>query len=92
MSDHMPDDLSIKGKDLRAFTDTLRVKHPVIKNIAGEWVLLKHADVITAALDHERFSSNVSQHLHVPNGLDGKEHQDYRKIIDRHLTLEALTP
>jgi cytochrome P450 len=92
MSDHMPDDLSIQGKDLRAFTDTLRVKHPVIKNILGEWVLLKHADVVTAALDHERFSSNVSQHLHVPNGLDGKEHQDYRKIIDRHLTPEALTP
>lgn len=92
MSDHMPDDLSIQGKDLRAFTDTLRVKHPVIKNMLGEWVLLKHADVITAALDHERFSSKVSQHLHVPNGLDGKEHQDYRKIIDRHLTLEALTP
>ena len=92
MSDHMPDDLSIQGKDLRAFTDTLRVKHPVIKNMLGEWVLLKHADVITAALDHERFSNRVSQHLHVPNGLDGKEHQDYRKIIDQYLTPEALTP
>lgn len=92
MSDHMPDDLSIQGKDLRAFTDTLRVKHPVIKNMLGEWVLLKHADVITAALDHERFSNRVSQHLHVPNGLDAKEHQDYRKIIDQYLTPEALTP
>ncbi|MGV2871345.1 cytochrome P450 [Colwellia sp. E150_009] len=92
MSDHMPDDLSIQGKDLRAFTDTLRVKHPVIKNMLGEWVLLKHADVVTAALDHERFSSKVSQHLHIPNGLDGEEHSDYRKIIERYLTPKALTP
>lgn len=92
MTDHMPDDLSIKGQDLRAFTDKLRTKHPVVKNIANEWVLLKHADVVTAALDHDRFSNKVSRHLHVPNGLDGEEHNDYRAIIDRYLTPDALTP
>jgi len=92
MTDHMPDDLSAKGHDLRAFTDELRHKHSVVKNIADEWVLLKHADVIAASLDHERFSSNVSRHLHVPNGLDGEEHSHYREIIERHLTPEALKP
>lgn len=92
MPNHMPDDLSAKGQDLRAFTDELRGKHRIIKNISNEWVLLKHADVMAAALDHERFSSHVSRHLQIPNGLDGQKHSDYRQIIERYLTPEALTP
>lgn len=92
MTDHMPDDLSAEGRDLRAYTDELRPKHAVVKNINGEWVLLRHADVVTAALDHETFSSAVSRYLQVPNGLDGEEHSRYREIIDRYLTEQALTP
>ncbi len=92
MSDHMPDDLSATGRDLRAYTDELRPKHPVVRNLAGEWVLLRHADVVAAALDHERFSSKVSRYLQVPNGLDGEEHSRYREVIERHLTRDALEP
>ncbi|SFG78062.1 cytochrome P450 [Neptunomonas qingdaonensis] len=92
MTDHMPEDLSAVGRDLRAYTDELRPQHPVVKNESGEWVLLRHADVVAAALDHERFSSNVSHYLQVPNGLDGDEHTHYREIIERHLSPDALEP
>ncbi len=92
MTDHMPDDLSAVGHDLRAYTDTLRPQHAVVKNIAGEWVLLRHADVVAAALDHERFSSGVSRYLQVPNGLDGEEHRRYREVIERYLSHDALEP
>lgn len=92
MTDHMPDDLSATGRDLRAYTDELRPKHPVIRNVAGEWVLLRHADVVAAALDCERFSSKVSLYVQIPNGFDGEEHTRYREIIDRHLSHDALEP
>ncbi len=92
MTDHMPDDLSAAGRDLRAYTDELRPKHPVIRNVAGEWVLLRHADVLAAALNHERFSNEVSRYLQVPNGLDGEEHTRFRSVIERHLRHDALEP
>lgn len=92
MTDHMPDDLSATGRDLRAYTDELRARHRIGKNITNEWVLLHHKDVVEAALDHPRFSSAVSRYLQVPNGLDGEEHQIYRALVDRFLTPDALQP
>ena len=82
-----------KDSDLRALTDNLRQAHDVIKNNdAGEWVLLRHADVVAAALDDKRFSSQVSRFLQVPNGLDGAEHEHFRALIDGYLSKEALLP
>ena len=92
MTEKLPIDLSLAGNDVRAFTDELRTKHAIIKNTSGEWVLLKHANVMATALDHERFSSHVSRYLQIPNGLDGEEHTQYRAVLDRYLTHEALTP
>ncbi|MCK0107204.1 cytochrome P450 [Marinobacter sp. S0848L] len=92
MPDHMPDDLSAAGRDLRAYTDQLRPKHPVVRNTNGEWVLLRHADILAAALDHKRFSSQVSRFLQIPNGLDGQEHTLYRTIVERYLSPEAVEP
>lgn len=92
MTDHMPDDLSAAGRDLRAYTDELRPKYPIVRNRFGEWVLLRHADVLAAAQDDERFSSNVSRYLQLPNGLDGDEHTRYRTIIDRYLSKAAIAP
>lgn len=92
MSDHIPDDISPEGRDLREYTDELRLNHAVVKNIFDEWVLLKHAEVIATAKDHERFSNSVSHYLQIPNGLDGDEHTKYREVIDRYLSKEALKP
>ena len=40
----------------------------------------------------DRFSSAVSSHLQVPNGLDSAEHAAYRQALDRFLGPEALAP
>lgn len=92
MTDHMPDDVSPAGRDLREYTDELRAKHDIVRNVAGEWVLLRHADVVAAAHDHDTYSSAVSRYLQVPNGLDGDEHTQFRALIDKYLTPEALAP
>ncbi|MCB0749343.1 MAG: cytochrome P450 [Ignavibacteriae bacterium] len=92
MTDHIPDDISPEGRDLREYTDELRQNHAVVKNIFDEWELLKHADIVEVVMDHERFSNAVSRYLQIPNGLDGDEHTQYRKVIDRYLSKEALQP
>lgn len=92
MTDHMPDDLSAAGRDMRAYTDELRPRHGLVRNVQGEWVLLRHDLVVEAALIDDRFSSAVSSHLHIPNGLDSAEHTAYREALDRFLTPEALAP
>lgn len=90
MTEHIPDELSPAGRDLRAYTDELRPDHAVVRNDRGEWVLLRHDLVCRAALDDEHFSSAVSRFLQVPNGLDGAEHTAYRNALDPFLTPEAL--
>ncbi|QDW66682.1 cytochrome P450 [Luteimonas granuli] len=92
MPDHMPDDLSASGRDLRAFTDALRPRHRVVRNVGGEWVLLGHDLVVEAARDDVRFSSAVSRHLQVPNGIDGERHAAYRRALDVFLGADALAP
>ncbi len=92
MTDHMPDDLSATGRDMRACTDELRPRHGVVRNVHGEWVLLRHDLVIQAARNDTQFSSAVSRHLHVPNGLDAAEHTAYREALDQFLSAEALAP
>jgi cytochrome P450 len=92
MTDHMPDDLSATGRDLRAYTDELRPRHGVVRNVYGEWVLLTHKLVVQAALNDEQFSSAVSRYVQVPNGMDSDEHTAYREALDCFLTPEALAP
>ncbi len=92
MNDHMPDDLSAAGQDVRVFTDELRQAHAVVRNIAGEWCVLRHAEVVRAASDDETFSSGVSRHLQVPNGLDGSHHEALRGVVDGFFTPQALAP
>ena len=92
MSDHIPEDLSPVGRDLRAYTDELRPQHAIVRNVRGEWVVLRHDLVSQVALDHEQFSSAVSRHLHVPNGLDGDDHAAFREALDPLLSAEALAP
>ncbi|MHA6512557.1 cytochrome P450 [Tessaracoccus sp. Z1128] len=92
MTDHVPDDVDPAGRDLREYTDQLRPDHPVVRNVRGEWVLLRHADVVAAATDPVTFSSAVSAHVHVPNGLDGDAHRAARETLDRYVEPGALAP
>ena len=92
MTEHTPDDLDPTGRDLREYTDELRPAHPVVRNSQGQYVLLRHADVVAAAVDADTFSSAVSAHLQVPNGLDGAEHRAARETLDRYFEPEALAP
>lgn len=90
MTTDIPDDLDPSGRDLRAYTDQLRPNHPVVRNRRGEWVLLRHADVVEVALDPDTYSSAVSAHLQVPNGLDGAAHRAARLTLDRYFEPQEL--
>ena len=92
MSEHFPTDWSPTGREPRAYTDELRMDHGVGRNDRGEWVLLRHADVVAVATDPERFSSAVSRFLQVPNGLDGERHRQVRGVLDRYFAPDALAP
>lgn len=56
----------------------------------GVWEVCGHAEVTRAARDPQRFSSRVSAHLQLPNGLDGAEHREYRALVDRYLTADRV--
>lgn len=49
-----------------------------------------HADVLGAIEDPETFSSRVSVHVAVPNGMDGAEHAAFRAVVDRCFTGERV--
>lgn len=53
-------------------------------------VLRTHADVVAAAHDPEIFSSAVSRHLQIPNGLDGDDHARWRPLVERWFTPERM--
>ena len=61
---------------------------PVVRDATGAWVLRRHEDVLAAALDPQRFSSRVSRHLNIPNGMDGEQHARYRKLVERYMSPE----
>jgi cytochrome P450 len=44
-----------------------------------------------ALTDHATFSSAVSSHRAVPNGMDPPEHAEYRVIIDRYFSPERMS-
>lgn len=82
-------------RDARATYDEVRSRCPVARRPDGAWTLFSHADVAAAALDHATFSSTVSGHLQVPNGMDGSQHTSFRAVVDRYFTperMQALEP
>ena len=81
--------------DPRRAYDQMRRSCPVAMGSSGAWTFFRHADVHAAAMDDATFSSAVSAHLQVPNGMDGEEHTRFRAVIDHYLSHErmvALTP
>jgi len=71
--------------DQRAAYDAMRARCPVARDGTGAWTLFRHADVVAAALDPATFSSRVSRHLNVPNGMDGEQHARFRALTDPYL-------
>lgn len=75
--------------DQRSAYDTMRAGCPVARH-GDSWLILGHAEVVTAATDPETFSSAVTERRAIPNSLDGAEHAAYRTVVDRFLTPERV--
>lgn len=69
-------------RDQIAAGDALREQRGVASSAMLGWSILRHAEVLRILLDPERFSSVVSAHVAVPNGMDPPEHTVYRHLID----------
>lgn len=70
--------------------DQMRQRCPVAHSEYLHWSVFRHADVMQVLTDHETFSSAVSSHLSVPNGIDPPQHTEYRRIIDGYFTPERI--
>ena len=68
--------------DQRATFDDMRERCPVAHSDFLGWSLFRHADVVRVLNDAATFSSVVSPHLSVPNGMDPPEHTGYRRIVE----------
>ena len=75
--------------------DHLREKCPVAYSELLGWSLFRHEEVTRVLHDHVRFSSVVSRHVAVPNGMDPPEHTAYRSAIEPYFSarrVEAFEP
>lgn len=68
--------------DQSAAYDEMRARCPVARSRYGYTSLLRHADILRALCEPETFSSAVSRHPSVPNGMDPPRHAAYRALID----------
>lgn len=70
--------------------DAMRRRCPVAHSEYLQWSLFRHEDVTRVLGDHRTFSSAVSSHLSVPNGMDPPQHAEYRRIIDPYFSEERM--
>lgn len=77
-------------RDQRAACDEMRERCPVAFSDLLGWSLFRHEDVVRVLNDPDTFSSVVSRHLSVPNGMDPPEHGQYRSIIERYFAPQAM--
>lgn len=78
-------------KDQIAAYDDLRRRCPVAHSEHLHWSVFRHQDVMRVLNDHQTFSSAVSAHLSVPNGMDPPEHTEYRRLIEPYFAAERIT-
>lgn len=64
--------------------------HPLTEDGTGGWIVSGHAEVCRILADHDTFSSRVSRHLAVPNGMDPPEHTRYRTLIEPHFSAARM--
>lgn len=82
-------------RDQRAAYDELRERCPVAYSASMQWSLFRHEDISRVVHDHDTFSSAVSRHLSVPNGMDPPEHTAYRRMIEPYFSavrMDAFEP
>ncbi|PSJ42731.1 cytochrome P450 [Zobellella taiwanensis] len=84
-ADWDPRDESVQQDQIAAYDD-LRRRCPVAHSDYLHWSVLSHSEVRRILEDHSTFSSAVSRHLSVPNGMDPPEHGDYRRIIEPYFS------
>ncbi len=77
-------------QDQIAAYDRLREHQPVAHSELLHWSVFAHADVLRILNDPARFSSVVSRHVAVPNGMDPPEHTVYRRLIEPYFSLERV--
>lgn len=77
--------------DARSIGDRALTRCPV-SHEDGSWTVWGNEEARLVAEDPETFSSRVSRHLSVPNGMDGNEHRRFRAVIDRHLSDDVIVP
>ena len=77
-------------RDPRAAYDRMRERCPIAYSDLLGCSVFRHADVKRVLDDPETFSSVVSEHVSVPNGVDPPEHNRYRRLLDRHFRAEAI--
>ncbi len=70
--------------------DELRPRCPVAYSELLGWSVLRHRDVVRVLDDPETFSNAVSQRLTVPNGMDGAEHAEFRRVNDSYFTADFM--
>jgi cytochrome P450 len=78
------------SRDQRAAYDEMRERHPIAYSELMQWSLFRHEDISRVLHDHKTFSSAVSRHLSVPNGMDPPEHTAYRRIIEPYFSPERV--
>jgi cytochrome P450 len=77
-------------RDQRATYDALRERCPVAYSDFLGFSVFRHQDVVRVLKDPATFSSVVSTHLSVPNGMDAPEHTGYRRLIERYFEPQAI--
>lgn len=88
-ADWDPRSAAILANQRQAY-DQMRDQCPVAWSDYAYWSVFRHADVVRILHDHQRFSSQASHHLSVPNSMDPPEHSAYRAIIERYFGAERM--
>jgi len=84
-----PRSAEVKADQIKAY-DTMRRRCPVAHSDYLHSSLLRHADVMRVLHDPATFSSQVSSHLNVPNGMDAPQHTAWRRLIEPYFDAQAL--
>jgi cytochrome P450 len=79
----------VQADQIKAY-DAMRHRCPVAHSDYLHSSLFRHADVVRVLHDPATFSSQVSTHLNVPNGMDPPQHTTYRRLIEPYFGAQAL--